>query len=116
MAKATFDGVGEASAGRSCLCSRTRSAGSLRVKDAGVETTSPASPRAGPHLDRFIGEWYGTAEQSWSSYLSAVFRNVRPKPTLSCLKIIQHEHCRFLSLLRVWDILLWKQKFDAQQA
>ncbi|MGA7740256.1 MAG: hypothetical protein WCE40_00310 [Polyangia bacterium] len=56
------------------------------------------------HMTAF-GHFFAVTQRAPSS-CEPRLKNVRRKPTLACLKIIQHEHCRFLPLLRLRDILL----------
>jgi hypothetical protein len=66
-----------------------------------------------PIWDELVGEWYGGPAQPWPEYLQAVFTDVRRPATKAALSAIQGRCCPFLTALRVWDVLLWKTRYDA---
>ena len=69
-----------------------------------------------PIWDELVGEWYGGWAQPWPDYLQAVFSDVRREPTRGALLAIQGRCCPHLSALRIWDIILWKLKYDSHRS
>lgn len=73
-------------------------------------------PDVVPIWDVLVGEWYGGARRTWCDYIRAVFRDVRRGPNQRCLQRLPVPERPRLSLLRRWDILLWKLKYDERAA
>lgn len=73
-------------------------------------------PNIVPIWDVLIGEWYGGSVQSWSGYLHAVASDVRRRENLLFLKSIPIPSPYRLGILRRWDILLWKLRYDRRRS
>jgi hypothetical protein len=69
-----------------------------------------------PIWDELVGEWYGCRAQPWPEYLQAVFSDVRREPTRNALHAMQGRCCPHLTALRIWDIILWKLKYDSHRS
>ncbi len=88
------------------------------VKGFGSTRTAKLIHRLRPNLmpiwDIEVGKWYnGYYQLPWKDWLLRVYQDVREPDTLQGLKWIQGQLPDSLSLLRVWDILLWKLKWRA---
>lgn len=73
-------------------------------------------PGSVPIWDELVGEWYGGWLQPWTDYLQAVFSDVRRETTRDALLAIQGRCCPHLTALRIWDIILWKLKYDSYRS
>lgn len=64
-------------------------------------------PNLAPIWDSRVGEWYDDGE-GWAPWVQRIYGQVREPGTLSCLMAARERLQRPLTLLRVWDILLWQ--------
>lgn len=65
-------------------------------------------PNLGPIWDKWIGGWYEDCP-TWSGWVAKVYAHVREPETCRCLIEARTHIKRPLSLLRVWDIILWQR-------
>lgn len=72
-------------------------------------------PNVVPIWDALVGEWYHGSTQPWDKYLQDVFRDVRRPENLMFLKSIPIPSRYGLGILRRWDILLWKLRYDQRR-
>lgn len=68
-------------------------------------------PNLGPIWDGRVGQWYQSSlKDSWGTWAKRVYDQVLVPETLECLiagrKHIGHE----LSVLRIWDVVLWQAR------
>lgn len=64
-------------------------------------------PNLGPIWDARVEQWYGSSG-SWAAWAKRVYAHVREPGTQHCLIAARNHLGRPLSLLRVWDVLLWQ--------
>src|SRR6266545_3090526 len=65
-------------------------------------------PNLGPIWDRRMKKWYDPKE-AWVPWVRRVYSQVREPQTLRCL-LTARKHLRCpLSVLRVWDVVLWQR-------
>lgn len=64
-------------------------------------------PNVGPIWDVRIEGWYGNSG-GWMPWLLRVYEHVRDPNTQECLEAARRRLGLPLSLLRVWDVLLWQ--------
>ena len=67
-------------------------------------------PNLGPIWDARVGKWY--PEKDWARWVERVYAEVRDEGTQSCLIAARDRVDPSLSLLRVWDLLLWQWAAD----
>ncbi len=72
-------------------------------------------PNIVPIWDALVGEWYRGASQPWREYLRAVYEDVRRPENRRFLKSLRLPTSGKVSILRLWDILLWKMKYDEME-
>jgi hypothetical protein len=70
-------------------------------------------PNAVPIWDEFVGKvWYPVefdhGKEDWLPWLSHVYNDVTASTNLACLQELQKTLGGRVSLLRTWDIVLWK--------
>lgn len=82
---------------------------------AGTRTAKLAHrlrPNIIPLWDSFVGEWYSGPQQEWPSYLddslADIVRNNKELKKLATL--VLEETAVRISIVRVWDIVLWSVK------
>jgi hypothetical protein len=73
-------------------------------------------PNVVPIWDALVGEWYEGSAQPWREYLPAVFSSVRMPENLAFLRSIVVPPPYNLGILRRWDMLLWKLKYEDRKA
>ncbi|HEX4792373.1 MAG TPA: DUF6308 family protein [Humisphaera sp.] len=68
-------------------------------------------PNLGPIWDNRVAGWYATSvKEPWVPWVKRVYDQVRAPGTLSCLLAMRAHVGRTLSVLRIWDIILWQLK------
>jgi hypothetical protein len=81
-----------------------------RIKGYGDTATAKffhrLRPNLGPLWDGRVGRWYGRCD--WTPWVRRVYAEVREPGTLRCLLAVRAQECPQLSLLRIWDLLLWQ--------
>ena len=83
-----------------------------KVKGKGLGWVSSAKffhrlrPNVGAIWDSHVKGWYGSS--TWEVWLRRVYSDVRENGNRRCLLDIQQKLDIRLSLLRIWDIVLWQ--------
>lgn len=67
-------------------------------------------PNIAPIWDREVGEWYPTRRGNISGYTypSRVLADVRSAGNLVCIQAVRKQLDVDLTLVRIWDIILWR--------
>jgi hypothetical protein len=68
-------------------------------------------PNLGPIWDDKIYSWYGKSGP-WTAWVKRVYAHVREPDTQGCLIAARAHLGKELSLLRLWDMLLWQLRKD----
>ena len=69
-------------------------------------------PNVAPIWDVKIGEWYGGPRVSWDSFLSHAWGDIRRNQ--SALLLLRERLAPRLSIVRVWDALLWRRRLELE--
>jgi len=64
-------------------------------------------PNLAPIWDKRVGQWYD-AKEDWGPWARRIYRHVREPGTVACLLAAREQLGCQLSLLRIWDVLLWQ--------
>jgi len=67
-------------------------------------------PNLGPIWDKKVGIWYAQhgRDNDWQPWVTRVYADVREPGTQRCLIAARERINKPLSLLRIWDLLLWQ--------